>query len=100
MSIRMHPPEVPAWMRRSWRLECTLREQPQRKFKMRSIENLVRNLRFFEIPIQKPCFRKSGLRLINYIGISKIYWNHSAFCGHCLGKPHGMMEYWNTGIVE
>jgi hypothetical protein len=26
------------------------------------------------------------------IGISTIYWNHSAFCGHSLGKPHGMME--------
>jgi len=26
------------------------------------------------------------------IEIFLIYWNHGAFCGHSLGKPHGMME--------
>jgi hypothetical protein len=31
-------------------------------------------------------------RLTLRLGISIIYWNHSAFCVHSLGKPHGMME--------
>jgi hypothetical protein len=24
--------------------------------------------------------------------------NYNAFCGHSLGRPLGMMEYWNTGF--
>ena len=34
--------------------------------------------------------------------ISTIYWNHGAFCGHSLGKPHGMMgTQWSfSAIVE
>ena len=37
--------------------------------------------------------------IILCIGISTIHWNHGVFCGHSLGKPHGMMEYWNDGIL-
>jgi len=31
------------------------------------------------------------------IGNCTIDGNHGAFCGHSLGKPHGMMEYWKAG---
>jgi len=38
--------------------------------------------------------------LIKCIGISTIDWNHGAFYGHFLGKPHGMMEQWNFGRLD
>jgi len=32
---------------------------------------------------------KGNEQVIESIEISTIYWNHSAFCGHSLDKPHG-----------
>ncbi len=32
---------------------------------------------------------KGNEQVIESIGISTIYWNHNAFCGHSLDKPHG-----------
>jgi hypothetical protein len=37
-------------------------------------------------------FFSGGRKVDECNGISSIYLNHGAFCGHFLGKPHGMME--------
>ena len=29
-----------------------------------------------------------------------MYWNDGAFCGYSVGKPHGIVEFWETGIEK
>ena len=53
---------------------------------------LILNFLIFRIFWQDTINLINGYGLIKCIGISTIYWNYGAFCGHCLGMPHGMVE--------